>query len=140
MRAFLVISNEALIHPLVFLLHALDPQHAVLQSEGLAVLEPRDSLDRVALNGAGEGRGSTEVDGLGAGLDFRGQRRRDSQNSLHALAADGIVDDAEIFAGILDSRLTDDQGAANLAYAVIELDRLAPGRAFDVLVPSEKRG
>lgn len=139
MRAFLIISNEALIHSFIFLLHALDPKHAIFQSKRLSILEPRDGLDRVALDGASEGRRSSEVDGLRARFDLRVQRCSDSQNSLYAFAADGIVDDAKIFTGILDSCFTDDQSAANLTYALIQLDRLTSRRTLDEFVPSETR-
>lgn len=139
MRAFLIISNEALIHSLVLLLHTLNPQHALFQSKGLSILEPGDSFDGIAVDGASEGRWSSKINGLRTRFDLRGQRCRDGQNGLHTLAADGIVDDAKIFTGIFDSGLTDDQSAANLTYALIQLDRLTSRRALNEFVPSETK-
>ena len=139
LRALLIVSNEALVHPLVLLLHALDPQHSLLQSKRFPILEPRDGLDRIPSHVASEGSRSAEVDGLRARLDLRTQRRRHRQHRLHALPAHRVVHDAKILSRILDTRLPDDQCSANLADALVQLDRLAAGRALDELVPSETR-
>jgi len=140
LRAFLIISDKALVHSLILFLHTLDSQYAIFQSKGLSILEPGDGLDRIALDGASEGRWSSKINSLRTRLDLRSQRCRNSQNGLHTLTADGIVDDAKVFTGIFNSGLTDDQSATDLTYALIQLNRLTPRCALDELVPSETKG
>ena len=60
------------------------------------------------------------------------------KNSLDAFSAYGIVDIAQIFAGILHFGFFDDQSAANLFDTVVQFDWLLGRTAFDVLVPSKK--
>lgn len=69
-------------------------------------------------------------------IDLRGQGCGDRQDGLDALAADGVVDDAEILAGVLDAGLADDERSADLTYALVQLNGLATGGALDKLVPS----
>lgn len=119
MSALLVIPDEALVHALVVLLDAFDPQHAVLVAQWLAILQPGDGLDGIALDVAGEGGRSAEVDGLAARLDLGREWRCHGQHGLDALAAHRVVDDAQVLARVLDLGLKDDEGAANLAHAVV---------------------
>ena len=93
-------------------------------TQRLAVLQPRDRLDRITLYVAGERSGPAEVDGLTARFDLSGQGRRDRQHGLDALATDAVVDDAEVLARVLDLGLEDDQRAAYLPHALVQLDGL----------------
>ena len=124
LSAFLVVSNEALVHPLVLLFHALDPQYRLLQSKWFAILQPGDSLDRVSSDVAGERGRSSKVDGLRVGFDLGGQRGGHGEDGLHALATDRVVHDAQILARILDASLADDQCTAHLTYALVQLNWL----------------
>lgn len=119
MGAFLVVSNEALVHSFVVLLDALDPENGFFVAQGLAVLQPGDGLDGVALGVAGKGGWPTEVNGLTPGFNLGRERRRDCQDCLDALTANRVVDDAEVLARVLDLGLENNQGAADLANPVV---------------------
>lgn len=133
----MVVTYEALVHALVVLLDALDSEHGFLVSQGLSILKPGDGLDGVALDVAGEGGWPTEVDGLTPGLDLSGQRRGYGQDGLDALASNRVVHYAKVLARVFHLGLEDYKGTADLANAVVQLNRLTTRRSLDEFVPSE---
>ena len=62
----------------------------------------------------------------------------DGENRFHTFTSDGIVDIAQVFAGIFHFGLLDDQRTADLLDTIIQLDWLLGGTSFHVLVPSNK--
>lgn len=62
----------------------------------------------------------------------------DCENSFDAFPTDGIVDVAQIFAGILNFGLFDDQRPAHLLDSIVQLDRLLGCTSLHVFVPPGK--
>lgn len=60
------------------------------------------------------------------------------QDGFYALASDGVVDHAEVLAGVLDHRLPDDEGAADLLHSLVQLDQLLVLVSLHKFVPSKK--
>ena len=59
----------------------------------------------------------------------------DRENGFDALAADRVVDHAEVLSGVLDHGLADDEGAADLLHSIVQLHQLLVLVGLHELVP-----
>ena len=59
----------------------------------------------------------------------------DRENCFDALAADRVVDHAEVLSGVLDHGLADDEGAADLLHSIVQLHQLLVLVGLHELVP-----
>lgn len=71
---YLIVPDEALVHPPVLLLDRVDPEHGIVVADVFAVLHPADALDRVALVVALEAGRTSVVDHLLLRLNLHRQR------------------------------------------------------------------
>lgn len=124
LRTLLVVAYETLIHAVVLLFHRLDAKYGVAVANRFAVLEPGHRFDGIALEVAREYGRPAEVDGLRGWVDFGRERSGHCQHSFDTLAANRIIDNAQIFARILDDRVLYDQCARHLLHAIVQYDGL----------------